>query len=500
MKNRPLGAISFVVANLMLLTACISRPATNSLPVPTSTAAANTAPSATSAPNKPTQVMPAATPQPQTDSTLIEPPVLDIKGSNVSPPPGYPADQAWPPKQNAAGAPQSVLPPLTVMPVINVSATSNKLAAKLVMPRYVAAQSVVAPNSTPAPEAVKMQFDGQTQLIVADLRAGVTNADNRIASPFNAALGATISESMLSQLVAAPNGQAVIVETMNEVNHTLTMIDTNTSQNKTIIPKGSRFMTWSPDSSNVIVQENEQTNAALWINLSQNTSTPLTYTADATLGEPFPTAYTFSPDGRQFAEMIAYPQSQIVDVAVRVVNGASSVRTVVAHMTHASFGVPRSLIWSPDGKRLAWIINTQRGDGVDIAQQDTQLWIADLASNNAKSVSVLATGVNYTHTPLWSRDGAAVIAIAAESGATANRDFANNVYVFDAVNGARKPLTQFRNTRVSHLTWSPDGKYITLNRTTNNSSGEVWATNLQGTDQFVIASPAQANAPFTWMP
>ena len=140
------------------------------------------------------------------------------------------------------------------------------------------------------------------------------------------------------------------------------------------------------------------------------------------------------------------------------------------------------LVWSPDGKRLALIVEDPDPNEADTTKksktkppivvdrykfkQDYQgylgarrshLWVFDVATRKGEQIT---SGNHDESDPVWSPDGKR-IAFVSKRGDDPDRTEDYNVWVVDAVAGATaRPLTTFEGEDAGGLAWSPDGRWI----------------------------------------
>ena len=115
------------------------------------------------------------------------------------------------------------------------------------------------------------------------------------------------------------------------------------------------------------------------------------------------------------------------------------------------------LAWSPDGRRLAYLVAAE-----DLSPA---LWVADVTRENAPTR--LAQGsLELWSRPSWSPDGQRLAFSRAPIGTeTAS---ASDVWLVDADGTDLRPLLR-NDLEESNPTWSPDGQYLAFER-----DGDVW--------------------------
>jgi TolB protein len=141
--------------------------------------------------------------------------------------------------------------------------------------------------------------------------------------------------------------------------------------------------------------------------------------------------------------------------------------------------------WSPDGKRLAYVHDTQSGtDGeLDVYQMNAD-------GTDRKPLAVIA-GKSFDGFPSWSPDGKQLVF-------TTTRDKTQEIYVADADGTNQRRLTSDPSLK-QHPCWSPDGKRIAFN---DNRDGnfEIYVMDADGKNPRRLTShPAQDLHP-VWSP
>lgn len=260
------------------------------------------------------------------------------------------------------------------------------------------------------------------------------------------------------------------------------------------------FWDWHPDGQRALVSAREE---FLLIDLASREYEVLDYFSQSEHAQISEVAY--SPSSRQLADAVIYPpiyevkESWSAEVGLR--EDETGERRSVVQIAGGTYFANHSLVWSPDGQRLIWIVQTVPSDvGVQVGLADTQvqLWIADLSRDDAKVLAVLGEAVEYYHSAAWSPDGRTVAALTVEE-ALEGKIIASNIFLFDVESGTRQQITHFINQQLSHLTWSPDGQWLAFT-VSCGEYGEIWMTSLDGTLQYPVAGPTVLDAPFVWLP
>jgi TolB protein len=118
--------------------------------------------------------------------------------------------------------------------------------------------------------------------------------------------------------------------------------------------------------------------------------------------------------------------------------------------------------FSPDGKRLAFTLATGHG---------TEVWVQDLERGEAWRRSLLP-GRNWW--PLWTPNGSRIVFSSAYGGR-------HDLYSVRADGSGEAQRLAAENVQGIPRSFSPDGKRLAFNRTTENDSGtEIWTAPLEG--------------------
>ena len=152
--------------------------------------------------------------------------------------------------------------------------------------------------------------------------------------------------------------------------------------------------------------------------------------------------------------------------------------------------VDQSLQWSPDRKKLIWIVKIVKDGG----ESETQLWIGNFNSGEFEILDILAKSVQFNAPAVWSPDGSSIAFLKTEVNSQDQRA-EENAYLINLVTGEEKQITHFSGLHLSNLQWLPDGKWLAFTVPRENY-GEIWMTNLDGSIISPIAGPTLPNAPF----
>ena len=117
---------------------------------------------------------------------------------------------------------------------------------------------------------------------------------------------------------------------------------------------------------------------------------------------------------------------------------------------YATLPQPSSPRWSPDGKRIAYVLT--KAD-LEKSAYDSNLWIVDADGKNGRQLTY-ARGADFR--PRWSPDGKSLAFVS-------DRDGKNAIWLLDPNGGEARKLVE-APAPVREHEWSPDGKHIAFSR------------------------------------
>lgn len=429
----------------------------------------------------PVQALPTRTPRPtETPRGWTEPP----------PPPGYPTGMPWPPP-TAIPLPTATSQPFPT-PVFRPAPAGKRpdQIPSLWFPYF--------PYIGAAPQLREVLIDQQGQ------RWGQT--DRRLDLVLSAPERGPDPGPILIGLYPSPNYRWLAAD-ISYLSSQLIEISTGKSR---YLVSGAldfwHFMAWHPDGQRILVAYNDE---HLLVDLVSGKYEAIDLKLPKSEFDiPYLRDVSYSPDGMYLADIMVYPAVYkgrnigMTEVGVRDDNGT---RKPIAQILGGTYVTEHSLTWSPDGQKLAWIVNVVP-DGtttpLKLTDVQSQLWIAEPSKGSARMMGILGKSVQYPHCAVWSPDGRYIAALKVEPGAVSGKEAFTNIYLIDPATGDQSQLTYHQDWRLSHLTWSPDGRRLAF-MVSKGEYGEIWVTNLDGTQQYPVAGPvgpAFFGTPFVWMP
>jgi dipeptidyl aminopeptidase/acylaminoacyl peptidase len=147
-------------------------------------------------------------------------------------------------------------------------------------------------------------------------------------------------------------------------------------------------------------------------------------------------------------------------------------------------------VWSPDGKRLAFLSGCEQVNGLWASREQSQVFVWTLADNGIKQVTKVKGGID---APAWSPDGKTIAFLFVENatrsaGALAAMKPWSGVVGEDGVEVQRVAGVEISTGSFSHLTpqnlhvyefsWSPDSKTITYTAANPPGENNWWVAQL----------------------
>jgi Tol biopolymer transport system component len=244
----------------------------------------------------------------------------------------------------------------------------------------------------------------------------------------------------------------------------------------------------------------------IWVaNADGSGATPLTVRTDGS----FDDGLVWSPDGSK----IAFVSSRPLDGGNGAANTAFDVWVMNAD---GSGGIPLTrlttlnlsnydLVWSPDGRKLAFTSNSALDGSDAINSNFTQnIWVANTDGTGLNPLTRFSASSTAAFSPAWSRDGSR---IAFSSGGAF--DGSNvpgpswNLWIMNADGSDRTPLTRFTFGASFQPTFSPDGAKLAFfsDRALNGSdtfivsgSTNIWVAATDGSGAVPLTRYAAAGA------
>lgn len=182
----------------------------------------------------------------------------------------------------------------------------------------------------------------------------------------------------------------------------------------------------------------------------------------------------WSPDGKRVAFIRGRAGMEGEDIWVVNNDG-----TGLANLTQGIAENDNSPAWSPDGARIAFV--SQRGDGT---QND--LWVMNSDGSGATMLDVKSVS------PMWSPDGAKLAYSSYKSGRlqiwVANADGSNSANVSNSTSPDTDPV------------WSTDGTMLAFMGTRSAAGPAIYIMNADGSNQQALAASMQNSGSPMWSP
>ena len=204
---------------------------------------------------------------------------------------------------------------------------------------------------------------------------------------------------------------------------------------------------------------------------------------------------SWSPDGRRIAFLGSLGTGDEYQWAIYVMNADGSGVTRLVDYDDEALGIPGTLSWSPDGRRIAFLGSLGTGD-----EYTSAIYVMNA---DGSSVRQLTDHTNYDGSPDWSPDGRKIAFTS--DGTSAESE--SGIYVMNA-DGSN--VTQLADdsefTRLSlSLSWSPDGRRISFISLGEEDTSAIYVMNADGSDVTHLADSAGWVTPFflpsiSWSP
>jgi dipeptidyl aminopeptidase/acylaminoacyl peptidase len=198
-----------------------------------------------------------------------------------------------------------------------------------------------------------------------------------------------------------------------------------------------------------------------------------THTIQATTSNASESSPRWSPDGRFLSFLSSRGGAD--DDQLWLMNRLGGEAEMVSHVK----GGISDYAWSPDGKRLVFVVtdpDSAAGDSASppkpividrylfksdgsgyLTDRRDHLYLFDLAT---RKLEALTSGPYDDESPAWSPDGRRIAFVSAR-GPDPDRTGNTDIFVIDAKPGASpKKLTTFNGPDDGDISWSPDGKMI----------------------------------------
>ena len=247
---------------------------------------------------------------------------------------------------------------------------------------------------------------------------------------------------------------------------------------------------WSPDGKKIAftIRPSFSNNIDIYV-INPDGTCPANLTRTKKRAE---TAPSWSPDGEKIAYLRGSSAGSLsTDLYVMQADGANQTRLIEAGDTAEFEGSFRLLAWSPDGKKIAFLRSTTENPASSApasaapASGPSGIYVI---KPNGSGLRKLSKGLSYTGLLVWSPDGKK-IAFAGTQGAYGGGSIA---YVVNADGTERRKLLSSEDP-ISSLAWSPDGKKIAFSNIIDiyvmNSDGSG-QSNLTSTNGIPETAPS----------
>jgi Tol biopolymer transport system component len=296
----------------------------------------------------------------------------------------------------------------------------------------------------------------------------------------------------LAGLYPSSNGRWMVVDVTHWAPQLIDLeSDSSDTTVSDVVGDNWHFITWHPDGQQMLVSSEE---GFQLVNLAARESTAVEFSNLDPEGSTVKMA-KYSPDGTQLADITVYApvyggrDTWLLEVGLQD-DGVN--RVPIAQIENSGSIRYQSMQWSPDGNRLIFITNIQ-GDTLS----GDQLWMLDITTNELDKLSDLTESGCYTTPAVWLPNGELIAAIKVSCDVDGHID--SNIFLIESSTGESRQITQFEYQQISNLNLSPEGSLLAFNISMGDY-GEIWVTNLDGSQMYPIAGPTMGNTPFVWLP
>lgn len=410
-------------------------------------------------------------PETQVSQNTIEPQSTLIP----HPPPGWPTDQPWPPDSSS-------ITPLPSQPVQPFPTPKNEQGLQVGLNGLDQIWFSYYPSFGAQPELWALKYNKDTQGWDSDR----LSIDLDIPAP----QPGPDPGPVLLQLHLSPDGKWLVADYAYRGSQ---LIDLSSGKSKTPainINSYWKFFNWMPTNSSLVSADEEYPKERIQ-HINLDTEEAKTVLLSEIEDNASLRGMAYSPDGNHLASAIIYTSSigdKKTEIATVTLENDTK-RTLINLPNGVSF-VDHSLKWSPDGSKLLWIAQIMNDEGIS----ETKLWVADIETGLVEAETSLGKSVQYNHTAAWSPDGTTVAFVKTETVKN-SQESSNNLYVINLDTGQESNVTNYSNQLLSHLQWLSDGKRIAFLIAVGDY-GEIWITNLDGSEKYPIAGPTLPNTPF----
>jgi Tol biopolymer transport system component len=297
-----------------------------------------------------------------------------------------------------------------------------------------------------------------------------------------------------AEQVASPNGHNIAFKVYCDEQSYTQVMDIATGEIRTIQPAydlpESIFLGWTPDSES----------ALLWTGSMIESEQVMVVNIETGASESLDTpAYTYGASISPNSERVLFTVTKGLGWGgeLWMMNRNGESKKMLLHEPQHIIVFPS---WSPGGEFIAYL---RMGDS-NIPFMVGELCLADGDGRNQRCIPQVEAPADTGHGyPLvWSPDGkwVAFIVRTNPNDRRANDDPAalrSNIFLADPLNNQARPLTQFDDALVDGIAWSPNGLQLAFRKTENGLS-DIWVIDIATGELQQVTQGGNAQSP-VWL-
>jgi hypothetical protein len=404
------------------------------------------------------------------------------------PPPDWPTDEPWPPLTSTP-MPRDPTPTVAYVATPALRLLDGSVPSE-------GLQSLWYPES--------LGKNGQFRLVRVLIDAK-GNRKEKVENAVNLSQGRATDPSIqqLFELNVSPDGKWVEYA-LSEMGSGIDIVDTLTGKKIQPLPTSMSlgiFYHWIPNRAAFLagVWMSDEGHEAL-VDVDKHILEKIDFSENKVGIEPRVQDLAISPDGLRMADIIMYPPTYqktsqyVTEVGIQNSKFLSN-REVVCSITDGMPGGYNGLRWSPKNDELIWI------QGLEVPGKndwDDWLWTYNLKTGLCQKIAHL--GMNQSEglfipggfSAEWSPTGDKIVYQINDPS------FGYKLVLLDRLSGQAIDLIGPTHEIITNVKFSPDGSLITYS-IFKDDHGEIWAISLDGKDNFPIAGPTSAHAPYQWL-
>lgn len=254
----------------------------------------------------------------------------------------------------------------------------------------------------------------------------------------------------------APIGKYVAIELNCPSGQAVLFLDTETDAViQPITDSDSHFFTWTPDGQAAYLKVDSLGNAHI-VHVDTNGKNEIIPVTEFTYD------LAAHPENKEFTFSFSRGLGQGSELWLAKRDGNVVERLYADQFNYISF-----VRYSPDGSQIAFIKIPDTQTPFTVGE----LWIMNVNGSNAHKLAEADAGHGYAAS--WSPEGKRIAFVVRENPKDERADqssetLISNIYIVDVESGAQKQITYLENGRVETPFWSPDGNTLAFNVVMND--------------------------------